>query len=107
MVVMFATPEILLPNSAGMLPVYSSIVCTIVGIDGISEGAGELVADGHPVHDVRHLVVGSPRVYGAVGVCRKSWKAQEHRLKAARANRRRHAFDYRCKIGRASCRGGG
>ena len=75
--VITATPETLLPNSAGILPVIDSAAWTMGHIERVGEGAGQLIADRQPVDDKRHLVVGASRMNRAVGVLGEAGKADE------------------------------
>ena len=62
-------------------------------VEGVGERSRQLVADRQTVDDERHLVVGPPRVDGAIGVLRKPWKRDEHGLHAAAADRRGQLLD--------------
>ena len=53
-----------------------------VGVDRRGKLPGELVADGHAIDDVGHLIVGTSRMDRAVGVRGKPGKTEQYRFQA-------------------------
>jgi len=65
-----------------------------VGVNGVGEGTGHLVGDGHAVDDISHLVVGTAGVDGAVGVLGEAREGDEDGFHAAAAEAGGHAVNF-------------